>query len=132
MCECGCSSCGEFWKLPGPKGIFYIIQKYPGCKGCSAPCGIDIQKIGKENPDYDFHNETKELKFYGDKYFQSAAIGFFSRDDLHIKLKKYLTNYFKTKDCSKIEDEECNLQHLDYIDADIIADEFSDEFFDGK
>jgi hypothetical protein len=132
MCECGCSSCGEFWKLPGLKGTFYIVQKYPGCKGCSAPCGVVIQKITKENHDYDFYNETKDFEFIGDECFRFVTIGFFSHEDLYIKLKKYLIKYFKDRDCSLLEDEDCNLQHLDHIDADTIAEEFSDEFFNEK
>jgi len=131
MCECGCSLTGEFWRLPCPKGTIYIVQKYPGCKDCSTPCGISIRKIEKKTDSvgYSFNNEVKELVFGGSKLDQSAEIGFFSQEDLQVKLKKYLINYFNDLRKDKIYD--INIEPLDEHDADTASEEFAEEFFNG-
>ncbi len=122
MCECGCSLMGEFWKLPGPKGTIYIVQKYPGCKDCSAPCGISIRKINKtDQVGYAFNNEIKGLKFNESKYDQSAEIGISSQEDSQVKLKKYLERYFDGK----------RKDFCDFVDAYTASEEFAEEFFNG-
>jgi hypothetical protein len=35
--------------MPGPKGIFYVVELYPGCKGCTAPPGVTIYKVDNKH-----------------------------------------------------------------------------------
>ena len=124
MCECGCLSMGEFFKLPGPKNIIYIIQKYPGCHNCDAPCGVSIRKIDKkiDKQEYDYYNETQALNFVGDKYYQTHAIGFCSQSELYKRLYNHFKEVLKTR-----EDDE----PFDDVFFEIECEEFSKEFFEG-
>lgn len=42
MCECNCSDRRIEAKLPAPDGGWYLLRRYPGCRYCDSPAGLDI------------------------------------------------------------------------------------------
>jgi hypothetical protein len=61
MGECGCMSCGTFYKLPIKGAVFYLIHLYPGCRNCVAPPGIVIRSMKPHTDDFDYWRNTPEL-----------------------------------------------------------------------
>lgn len=46
MGECGCGDTSPDFRFPGPDGITYAIQLYPGCDYCGTPIGIIVYRFG--------------------------------------------------------------------------------------
>jgi len=122
MCECGCIATGQFFKLKGPDKKIYVIQRYPGCKSCSTPCGVIFSEISKDHSDFSYYNDLSPICAQK----ENDVISFFSQEDLKIKLKRYLIEYFNNREFSAGE------QCYDECDADIISEEFAEEFFNEK
>jgi hypothetical protein len=120
MCECGCDLMGQRWELQGNNGTLYVVHKYPGCKNCSAPCGISIQKIYQK--ERNLQQRYPELKFTGNKYFRSTEIPFFSQEELQKQLKEYLTSYLLNNNFFE--------KPFDKFDADTASEEFAQQFMD--
>ncbi len=45
MGECGCGDFAAEWKLPGPNGVLYAIEVYPGCSYCDNPAGVVVYRV---------------------------------------------------------------------------------------
>ena len=128
MCECGCIEMGKRWELPGPEGTRYIVHKYPGCKNCSTPCGVSIQKIYKK--EYNLVERFLELQFVENEIGKrSIEMGFFSQEELQDKLRKYLEKYFED---AYDHGYQMRGEKFDEIDADIASEEFAEEFFNER
>jgi hypothetical protein len=49
MGECGCSSNEiPLFRVPGPKGLVYILSVYPSCDDCDTPAGVTLDVYDKE------------------------------------------------------------------------------------
>lgn len=48
MGTCGCSDSGNVFKLPGPKGMSYLIKLLPACDYCDVGPTIHILRISKK------------------------------------------------------------------------------------
>jgi len=49
MCECGCFANGRVYRLPGPKGIVYIIRLLPACNYCSVGMTVCIERVSDDH-----------------------------------------------------------------------------------
>ena len=45
MGSCGGGDAGGEFKLPGPDGSVYVVQRYAGCQECRSPAGVVIYKM---------------------------------------------------------------------------------------
>jgi hypothetical protein len=45
MGSCGCGDYAGEFKLPGPDGSVYVIQRYAGCNYCMSPAGVIVYKM---------------------------------------------------------------------------------------
>ena len=48
MGECGCSEPNYLRRFPGPDGLVYALEIYPGCPYCHTPVGITIYCLNQE------------------------------------------------------------------------------------
>jgi len=67
MCECGCTSNDQKFRLLGPAGTLYIVTLSGHCTNCDAPSGICIEQIDRTHTLYwEYQNGEfgcKPLKF---------------------------------------------------------------------
>lgn len=45
MGECGCAATSPEVRLPGPEGVQYGIEIYPGCSYCLTPAGVVVYRF---------------------------------------------------------------------------------------
>lgn len=63
MGACGCGDYHGGLKFPGPRGVVYTIEIYPGCSDCDAPAGVTLHRfVGKE--DVEWHDHDEPVPFY--------------------------------------------------------------------
>lgn len=76
MCECGCVSNDEKYRLLGPDKTLYIITLSGHCTSCDAPPGVSIEQIGENDSFFwDYQNGDlgcKPLKF--EKWSDSEGV----------------------------------------------------------
>ena len=122
MCECGCLLSGKFFKLRAPNvGIekyWYIIQKYPGCKNCSTPCGVMFFEMSENHPDFNVYRDCLRITIA-----KTDVMTFFSQEELQEQLKEYLTSYLL--DNNFLDDRPFNK-----YDADTASEEFAQQFME--
>lgn len=53
MGECGCGNFSAKWKLPGPNGVLYAIEVYPGCSYCDNPAGVVVYRVRTDDDAFD-------------------------------------------------------------------------------
>ena len=118
MCECNCLLSGEFFKLRAPnignEKRWYIVQKYPGCKNCSTPCGVMFFELPESHPEFQIYNNCPHITIA-----KTDIMTFFSQEELQTQLKDYLMQYFNTLDIT-----------LDEHDADSASEEFAQQFME--
>lgn len=61
MCECGCTSGNQVFKLKAPKG-WYIIEFLRGCDYCSVGPGIQIHHPEAIDPMYFGFDNTEDME----------------------------------------------------------------------
>lgn len=65
MCECGCTSFDPVAKIKAPKGKWYVIQIYQGCKYCDVEAGIILYEMTARELKEDWvENDLPELQVY--------------------------------------------------------------------
>lgn len=75
MCECGCTTNNEAYRLPGGKGFFYVIELYAGCDNCTAGPGVLVRKITRESYDHEDVKDAQLLPLHThDKGMTECAI----------------------------------------------------------
>ncbi len=115
MCECGCSTSGKFWKLPGPCDNLYRIQQYPGCENCVNPIGVGIDLVRKDDPDYGELVYSEEIILNKENCYM-AGIPFFSEEHL----RKRFIEFCEYVDTFPLRDEH---------DLDIVFEDFLTKFY---
>jgi len=121
MCECGCLLSGEFFKLRAPnigtEKRWYIVQKYPGCKNCSTPCGIMFFELPESHPEFHIYKDCLRITIA-----KTDVMTFFSQEELQTQLKEYLTSYLLDNNFFE--------KPFDKFDADTASEEFAQQFME--
>lgn len=47
MGECGCAADTPLVQFPGPEGVTYSLEVYPGCHYCSTPAGVVVRRVDR-------------------------------------------------------------------------------------
>jgi hypothetical protein len=50
---------GDYW-MPGPYGVIYIVENYPGCSACGSEPALFIHRIVSPDDEWD---HLPELEF---------------------------------------------------------------------
>lgn len=61
MGECGCGATNLLAKFPGPDGVMYGLEVYPGCRYCGTPIGVVMHRFDPSAK----HGEDMEEFFFG-------------------------------------------------------------------
>lgn len=114
MGECGCSMCGQAFKLPAPDG-WYVIRTMPGCRDCDGPAGIVIQHIDHEHASWFGDDFLRELPMFDAGDFRECVIQAGPTVD---EARKAFTSFFVGAGLS------WHGQELDTIGAEVLAEDF--------
>ena len=121
MCECNCLLSGEFFKLRAPnigtEKRWYIVQKYPGCKNCSTPCGVMFFELPENHPEFHIYKDCLRITIA-----KTDVMTFFSQEELQTQLKEYLTSYLLDNNFFE--------KPFDKKDVDIASKEFAQQFME--
>ena len=63
MCECGCGAFGGGFRFPGPDGIVYLLELYPGCGDCDTPAGVIIHRYQDTEEQREWFGDQPEMPF---------------------------------------------------------------------
>lgn len=123
MCECNCLLSGEFFKLRAPnignEKRWYVVQKYPGCKDCSTPCGVAFYEMPESHPEFNTYSNCRHITIA-----KTDVMTFFSQKELQTQLKEYLTSYLLDNNFFE--------KPFDKDDVDVASKEFAEEFFNER
>lgn len=124
MCECGCSSNDERYRLLGPDRLLYIITLSGHCASCDAPAGMSIEEIDEKHSLYweyqngDFNCES--LRF--EKWADSKGVAIITGMRKHEFVKAMMPHLVGVSS-----DEMGDNGTIDEDGAEVIAEEMYDE-----
>ena len=117
MGECGCIMNEiPIYQIPGPNGLIYVVKIYPSCNDCDAPAGVCIDLYKPEELEYWGLEETPIFDMFpnGKKIELGPAIPIIHQSILQNKLTEYFSSGITIED---------------KFDAEVVAEEFIQEYF---
>ena len=79
MCECGCGETNGLVRVPGPEGVWHIVEVYPGCRDCGTDWALGLVEAREDDEWWGFYEhvpvvEYNDLRMWGRPILKLAVV----------------------------------------------------------